>query len=727
MTAARTAVLDWTEEKILSIQVRRDGIAVVTVNDLRGEENAFTIELQAELSAVIERIYEDPAIAAAVLVSGKADRFVSGLAVDRLMSIKISADAERIANELSHVLRRLERLRKPVVAAVHGPALGEGFELALACHAIVASDDPVTVLGLPAVHVGRVPAANGLLRVANRIGLRVAIKVAIDGDPLRAPEARALGLVDEVCPRAILVGVAARHAKALLLHIPRVRDPRAGLSTLALEKNPIGRHYLLRKARERLQLRAREHRGARAQVLDVLELFTKKGFDDAARLEARAFGERVVSESAHRLVELSLATAALEADSGVEEVVEPRRLRRIAVLGGGEIGRGIAYRTVNSGLRVRVKETDDEAARAVVREVKRRLDARVGAGELTALATERALARLSTATDFSRLRNADAIIETLAEDLAAKQEILRRVEPFIDPKCVYASSTLSIPISRIALAAVNPERVLGMRYFDAVPARPLLEVVRADKTEAWAVATAVTLGKTQNKTVIVVGDGPGFYTTRILVPWLNEAMHLLGEGVPAGAIDAAMVDWGFPSGPMRVLDERGIDVALQAARALQAAFGARMTPPGGLAKFVADDRRGKRVRRGIYRDRDASTGQGAAGQGAVDDAIYALLGVEPRTKLPADEIQMRCAVGMVNDAVRCFGEGVLRAPRDGDVGAVLGVGFPAFRGGPFRYVDSVGAAAVLRRVHGYADRFGERWRPAPLLVDMARKGERFFR
>jgi 3-hydroxyacyl-CoA dehydrogenase/enoyl-CoA hydratase/3-hydroxybutyryl-CoA epimerase len=314
------------------------------------------------------------------------------------------------------------------------------------------------------------------------------------------------------------------------------------------------------------------------------------------------------------------------------------------------------------------------------------------------------------------------VIEAVPEDLAVKQEILRQVEALVDAKCVYGSSTFSIPISKIAMAASVPERVLGMHYFNAVPGTPLLEVVRADKTEAWAVATAVAIGKAQNKTAIVVKDGPGFYTTRVLVPWLNEALHLLSEGVSVAAIDVALVEWGFARGPMRVLDEMGLDVAWRVAQGLHAEFGARMTPPGALAALGADDRRGKRNGRGMYRH-DAP---GREGERAVDPAVYALLGVEPRTRLPAEEIQMRCAVAMVNEAVRSFGEGVLRGPRDGDVGAIFGIGFPRFRGGPFRFVDSIGAADVLRRVQAYADRFGERWRPAPLLVQMARKGERFF-
>jgi 3-hydroxyacyl-CoA dehydrogenase/enoyl-CoA hydratase/3-hydroxybutyryl-CoA epimerase len=626
-----------------------------------------------------------------------------------------------MATELGHALRKLEGLRKPVVAAVHGRVLGGGFELALACHAIVASDDTDTCLALPEVHVGMMCAGNGTLRVASRAGLRVAIDLALGGTPLRPSAAKALGLVDDVCPRAILLDAAARHAKALVGHVPRQRGHRKDLRTLALEKNPIGRHLLFRKAREQGSRRGVQHLAA-ALATEVLERLADKGFDEAARLEARLFGELVVSETAHRLIELSLATTALDRSPGVDEKVEARPVRYVAVLGGGLIGGGIAYACAASGVSVRLKEKDDATIGRAMRGVKALLDERAGHAEITALEAQQVFARLTATTDLSGLRNADAVIEALPEDLALKQEILREVEPLIGPKCVYASNASSIPITRIAQAAIDPERVVGMHYFSPVPSMPLLEVVRADKTAPWAVATAVALGKRQGKTVIVVRDGPGFYTTRALAPLLNEAIQLVSDGVPADSIDAALIDWGFTTGPIERLDDVGIDFCSQVAQALHAAFGARMTPPGALATLVADDRCGRKNGRGIYRYGLEPRG----GKRVVDAGVYSVLGVSPRTKLPADEIQLRCALALVNEAVRCFGDGILHDPRDGDVGAVYGLGFPAFRGGPFRYVDTIGAADVLRRVQGYADRFGERWRPAPLLVQMAKKGERFF-
>jgi 3-hydroxyacyl-CoA dehydrogenase/enoyl-CoA hydratase/3-hydroxybutyryl-CoA epimerase len=621
-------------------------------------------------------------------------------------------------------MRRIETLHKPVVAAVHGAVLGGGFELALACHAVVASDDRATRLGLPEVHLGLLPAANGMLRVADRAGLRVAIDLALTGDSLRAERARTLRLVDDVCPRAILLEVAARRAKALVGHVPRVRDERIDLAALALEKNPLGRALLFRRVREEARERTRSHYPAAERILDVLERYAARGFDAGAGLEAKAFGELVVSETAHRLIELFFSTVALKKDAGVDEPgVETREVSHIGVLGGGLMGSGIAYVTVSAGLPVRLQERDDAAAGRALRAVRALLDARVEGRSITALERDQTFARLSATTDLSGMRHTDLVVEAAYEDVALKQSLLRDVEAHVAPTCVYASSTSSIPIAKIAQVARDPGRVLGMRYFRPVAKMELLEVVRADKTEAWAVATAVALGKQQGKTVIVVRDGPGFYTTRVLAPFLNEATHLVAEGVAVDVIDAALVDWGFPIGPLQLLDDVGIDVGSHVAQVLHAAFGERMIPPGALARLVGDERKGRKNRRGFYRY-DAHDGERSEGR-AVDATIYAVIGARPTQRLPVEEIQMRCALALVNEAVRCFGDGVLRSPRDGDVGAVLGLGFPGFRGGPFRYVDTLGAAEALRRVQGYADRFGERWRPAPLLVQMAKKGERF--
>jgi 3-hydroxyacyl-CoA dehydrogenase/enoyl-CoA hydratase/3-hydroxybutyryl-CoA epimerase len=300
---------------------------------------------------------------------------------------------------------------------------------------------------------------------------------------------------------------------------------------------------------------------------------------------------------------------------------------------------------------------------------------------------------------------------------------------------VYASNTSTIPISRIAEAAARPEGVLGMHFFSPVHKMPLLEIVVTPKTDREAIVTSVAYGKRLGKTVIVVNDGPGFYTTRTLSAYMNEAGRLLDEGAPIDAIDDALVRFGFPVGPITLLDEVGLDIGGRVGLVLAEAFGPRMAPPESMRRVVESGRTGRKGRRGFYLYDASGT------KGDVDPSVYELVGPpgahrgggssssprsEERRNIPEEEIVQRCVLAMVNEAARCLEEGILRGARDGDIGAVFGIGFPPFRGGPFRYVDAVGADTIVRELDALYGRFAPRFEPAELLVAMARARRRFY-
>jgi 3-hydroxyacyl-CoA dehydrogenase/enoyl-CoA hydratase/3-hydroxybutyryl-CoA epimerase len=261
-----------------------------------------------------------------------------------------------------------------------------------------------------------------------------------------------------------------------------------------------------------------------------------------------------------------------------------------------------------------------------------------------------------------------------------------------------------------------------MHYFSPVHKMPLLEVVVTDKTAPWVTVTAVALGKKQGKTVIVVRDGAGFYTTRILAPYLNEASFLLSEGIAIDKIDDALVAWGFPIGPLALLDEVGIDVGGKVAAVMYEAFGERVLPPLTMQELISDQRFGKKNKRGFY----VYEGKKIRGKRSVDPSVYALLKTDGNTEVTATTIVQRAVLAMVNEAARCLGEGILQSPRDGDIGAVFGLGFPPFRGGPFRYIDTVGAEQIVRRLERYQKEHGVRFEPAPALVEMAKSGARYY-
>ncbi|MBX3191893.1 MAG: fatty acid oxidation complex subunit alpha FadJ [Labilithrix sp.] len=717
---------------ILRTEVRDDGVAVVTLDDPRETHNTITPQLGAELDAALEAAAADPTVKAIVLTSAKKSSFLVGANIEMIQGIKFAQDAEDMSRAVGERFARLAGGRKPVVAHVHGSALGGGFELSLACSATVASDDPATVLGLPEVKLGLMPAANGLLRVAARAGLRVAIDLGLTGRSLTAKKALALGLVDEIVAPPVALEAACRLARrlcdpkayaALVQQRARASGKRR-VERALLEKNPVGRAVLFRRARAEAAKQTRGHYPAPARMLDVLERYGKRGFRAAAELEARLFGDLVVSETSHRMVELFFAHTALKKDPGVEHEEAPhgapRAVERIAVIGAGLMGAGIAGVSIQAGFPVRMKDTDDVALGRGLKYVRDALDERARRGSITTLERDRTFAHLSGTTDYSGVASADLVVEAVFEDVDLKKGVIRDLERLVKDTCVIASNTSSLPIARIAEEATHPERIVGMHYFSPVHRMPMLEIVRTKHTDPRALATAVAVGKRQRKTVIVVRDGTGFYTTRILAPYLNEAAHLLAEGVPIEVVDRAIVDWGFPTGPLQLLDEVGIDVAAHVTTVMQAAFGVRMRAPEALAALRMDDRKGRKNGRGFYLYERGRRSR------RVDDTVYGALRVTGRSRPMPEEISVRATIAMINEALRCLDEGVLRSPRDGDVGAILGIGFPAFRGGPFRYVDVLGAQEVLRRTRALEQRLGPRFEPAPLLVEMARKGKRFY-
>ena len=389
------------------------------------------------------------------------------------------------------------------------------------------------------------------------------------------------------------------------------------------------------------------------------------------------------------------------------------------MLGAGLMGAGIAYVAAEAGIVVRLKDRDDAALGRGLRQIAGVLDERVKRKRLTFREREEKLALVPGTTDYSGFKSCDVVIEAVFEDLAVKQTTLKEVEREA-PSAIFASNASSIPIGRIAEAAQRPEKVVGMHFFSPVDKMPLLEVIRARGTDAQTVATVVALGKRIGKTVIVVNDGPGFYTSRILGPYLNEASWLLLEGVAVDEIDSALVDFGFPVGPLQLLDEVGIDVGSKVAHIMRDAFGDRMKPPEGFERIAASGRLGRKAKKGFYRYEGV-----AKGEKTVDESVYELLGGVRRGSIPREEIAERCVLQMVNEAAYCLGEGILRSPRDGDVGAIFGLGWPPFRGGPFRYADSLGTSRLVERLDAYQARFGMRFQPAPLLSEMARTGGKF--
>ena len=701
-----------------------DGIAIVTI-DLPGEPvNKVTAGLRAEFAVMFDRIAADSSVKGVVLATGKSDNWIAGADIDEFLTLQTPADAEALSRGGQALLARLESLGMPVVAAIHGACLGGGLETALACRYRIATEHPKTVLALPEVQLGLIPGAGGTQRLPRLIGVQRALDMILTSRNVRARKAYEMGLVDELVHPAILADVAIDRARKLAdgALTARRRPKDRGAAGVLLEDNPIGRAIVFRKAREGVLAKTQGHYPAPLAALRAVQTGYESGREAGYREEARAFGEMAMSDESKQLVFLFFATSALKKDSGVDAPAPaPRPIESLGVVGAGFMGAGIATVAVQQSTPVRLKDTDTTRVARGIAAVSDVLRGRMKKRQITRREYDDQLGLVGGTTSYAGFGRASLVIEAVFEDLALKHRVLREVEPLLDATAVYASNTSTIPISRIAEAAERPERVLGMHFFSPVHKMPLLEVIVTADTAKEATVSAVAYGKRLGKTVIVVNDAPGFYTTRTLSAYMNEAGRLLDEGVAIEAIDAALTAFGFPVGPITLLDEVGIDVGGKVGQVLFDAFGARMAPSESLRRVVESGRTGRKGRKGFYLYDEEGT------KNAVDSTVYELLpSGAARVEMEASEIRERCVLAMVNEAARCLDDGVLRSPRDGDVGAVFGIGFPPFRGGPFRYVDAVSAGRIVEDLEVLDDRFPGRFEPAAVLAAHARAHDRFY-
>ncbi|MEP7345359.1 MAG: fatty acid oxidation complex subunit alpha FadJ [Gemmatimonadaceae bacterium] len=699
-----------------------DGIAILTL-DVPGESvNIISRGVKDALRKAFDDLDRITEVRAAVLLSGK-DSFIAGADIEEFLQWKTAADAEAASREGHGLLDRLERLRTPVVAAVHGACMGGGTEAILACAYRIATDDPKTVIALPEVQLGLLPGAGGTQRLPRTVGLQAALDMILTGKNIRARKAAQIGLVHELVHPALLRSIAIERAKQLADgRIPR--NPPARHHTarnLLLDDNPVGRAVVFRQAREQTLAKTKGKYPAPLAAIEAVAA-GYQGADRGYREEARLFGELAMTPVCRELIFLFFATTALKKDYGVAEPApDPLPVAKLGVLGAGFMGAGIAAIAAQQGSVVRLKDASVERVGKGLAAVREVLKDRLTKKQITRQQFDDTLLQVGGTIDYSGFGSCDLVIEAVFEDLTVKHQVLRELEPIVPRHAVFASNTSTIPIGKIAEASQRPDRVLGMHFFSPVHKMPLLEVIVTPRTSAETIVTAVAYGRQLGKTVIVVNDAPGFYVNRILAPYLNEAGRLLDSGVAVEAVDRALLDFGFPVGPITLLDEVGLDIAGKSGAIFTEAFGERMAPSQALRRIVESGRLGRKGKKGFYLYDE----QGK--KGGVDPSVYDLLPTgSQRAEVAADEIQRRLVLVMSNEAVRCLEEGIIRSPRDGDVGAVFGIGYPPFRGGPFRYLDALGAARAVEQLEELNFRFSPRFAPCDLLLRMAARGERFY-
>ncbi|HEX7241846.1 MAG TPA: 3-hydroxyacyl-CoA dehydrogenase NAD-binding domain-containing protein, partial [Longimicrobiaceae bacterium] len=645
--------------------------------------------------------------------------WIAGADIEEFTRIETAQDGERMSRAGHELLNRLERLRIPVVAAIDGAALGGGLEVALACDYRMATDSPKTKLGLPEVQLGIIPGAGGTQRLPRLLGLAASLDLMLTGKTLDGRRAMKTGLVDEVVPAPVLLSQAKRAARELA---DGKRQPRAGRpkgSPDWKEALPGVKGLVFRKAREGVVDKTKGLYPAPLRLLEVVERGIDRTLDEGLALEARAFGELSVTPESRSLVHLFFAKTGAENRPDLPGSPRPAKVERVAVVGAGFMGAGIAAASAEAGMRVRLKDVSPEAVAKGLRTARDTLVKRARRKKRPRHEVTQLTDRVEPTSEYTGFGAVELVVEAVFEDPELKHRVIREIEAALDPDAVLGTNTSTIPIARLAEAASRPQNVLGLHFFSPVDKMPLLEIIVHPGTDPAVTATGHAYGKRLGKTPIIVNDSPGFYANRILTPYMAEAALLLEEGVRMEEIDRAMTEWGYPVGPITLYDEVGLDVASKAGKIMAEAFADRMVPPTVIDRMVADGRMGRKNGKGFFRYEDGD-------RKGPDESVYALIGSPPRKAVPKAEIQERLALVMVNEAVRTLEEGVLRSARDGDVGAILGIGFPPFRGGPFWYVDQTGADRVLARLRALEAAHGPRFAPAPLLVEKAEGGGRFF-
>ena len=714
-----------------------DGVATITWDTPGKSMNVMSYEGFAELDALIDKVLADDAIKGAILTSGKEGSFAGGMDLNIIAQMKQAAGdnpAKGLMDGLmdTHaILRKIERAGmdpktnkggKPIVAALPGTALGIGYEIPLACHRIIAADNPKAKIGLPEILVGIFPGMGGTTRLVRMMGAMAASPFLLEGklsDPARA---KAAGLVDDVVPADQLLEKAKEWVlSATDADIVKPWDEKGYKMPGGAPYHPAGFQTFVGASAMVGGKTKGVYPAARALLAAAYE-GAMVPFDTALKIEARWFTNVLMHPSSAAMIRsLFINKEALEKGAN-RPAAEDQSVRKLGVLGAGMMGAGIAYVAANAGIEVVLIDQAQEAADRGKSYSEGILDKGMARKKVTPEKKEQVLGRITATTDLEALKGADLIVEAVFEDPGIKAEITKKVEAIVGKDCIFATNTSTLPITELAKASVRPEQFIGIHFFSPVDKMLLVEIIKGAATGDRAVAKALDFVRQIRKTPIVVNDDRFFYANRCILPYTNEGLRMLGEGVTPALIENAAQLLGFPVGPLQLVDEVSIDLGIKIAKATKAAMGDAYPDDAvdEVAFWMAEQgRMGRKSAAGFYDYDDKGKRTGLwAGLGEK----FAAAADQPDVA----EVKHRLIMVQVLEAVRALEAGVLMDIREGDVGAILGWGFAPWSGGPFSWLDMIGLGRAVEIADDLTARHGDRFAAPKLLKDMAAKGETFY-
>jgi 3-hydroxyacyl-CoA dehydrogenase len=696
----------------------KDGVAVLTIDN--PPVNALSPAVWEAIDQGVQRAVADPAAEAIVLI-GAGTTFIAGADIKVFDVLKTPQDSMTRSAGTHALLRRMEDSTKPLVAAIHGNALGGGMEVAMSCHYRVATKD--ARVGQPEVLLGIIPGAGGTQRLPRLAGTELALQMCTDGKPVPAPKAKAAGMVDEVVDGDLLAGaIAFAKAKAAAHQIRKVREIAISADAAA--------HGLEASAKMRQAL-AKTARGMRAPyaVVDAVEAGLQHGFDAGSIRERELFADCVVSTESKALRHLFFAEREVAKVPDVPKDTPTKDITRAAVVGAGTMGGGIAMNYANAGIPVLLKEVDQAALDRGIATIRRNYEVTMSKGKMTAAQVEQTMALITPTTSYDGFDQVDIVTEAVFENMELKQATFAEIAKVTRPDCILASNSSTLDIDQFGNASGRAAQVLGHHYFSPANVMKLLEIVRGRETSKEVIATSLKLAKKLGKVGVVVGNCFGFVANRMLAYYMREAYLLLEEGASVPQIDKVLTEFGLPVGPYGMQDIAGIDVGARIRQYLKSIGKSRAEGPQSEIpdRLFEMGRYGQKTGAGWYKY-DAPGSRNRTPDPLIDqmaDEEAKKRGIA-RRPVSDEEIVARIMTALANEGARVLEEGYATRAGDIDIVYVYGFGFPRHRGGPMFYADSVGLPTVLARVHEYRARFGDYWEPAPLLEKLVAEGRGFY-
>lgn len=699
-----------------------DGFAVITFDKPDSKANTLSLSVIAEFESILAEVRHRTDLTGLILRSGKPGMFIAGADLKELGSADPSKPeiTRGLIQRGLAIPAAIESLPFPTAAVIDGPCLGGGLEVALGFDLRLAGTHPKVEIGLPEVKIGLIPGWGGTQRLTRLIGPSQAAELICSGDSVRAQRAKELGIVFDVVPSERLEEEARRCLADL--HASGVwrsdRDRRR--QPVGLTEDQMSFTFAL--ARAMVMEKTKGQLPAPIAALDAIEKGCNRPLEEGLAFETEAMIPLVGSPISKALIAVFFMNQKIAKDPGVADIsVQPAKVLRVGVLGAGIMGSGIAAAHARKGIPTVVLDSNPQALEKGIQSIAAGFKSMADKGRMKPDELVAALARLGTAASLNCLSDCDVVIEAIVENEQAKTNLYRELEPLLKPNAILASNTSTISISRMAKSLQHPERFAGMHFFNPVERMPLVEVIRGEVTSDATVATLVALAKQIGKSPIVVKDGPGFLVNRILFPYMNEALVLLEEGADPRAVDKAATTFGMPMGPITLYDVVGLDTALFAGRVIQAAYPERTVISNLLDELVSLGRLGQKTGAGFYKYPKGLKGED-------DPAMVSILAKYRRQTrdLSNEEMQQRLFLPMVTEASRVLAEGIVRDPVDLDMGLILGIGFPTWRGGLLHWADATGIGRIvdwLKRL----EPLGPRYAVTPELQQLAASGGKFHR